>query len=97
MWFCSTFFVKVHKAFHPIHDGGQKVSPTPLTIFSPVTSTNVRINPQHFPTFILNPFATLVLNFKFVPSANPKLLNLNQGHPSKKSGFSGQILINLRL
>ena len=43
-----------------------------------------------------NPFATLVESFKFVPRASPKLLNLNQDHTSK-SGFSGQILIKLRL
>ena len=26
-------------------------------------------------------------NFKFLPSASPKLLNLNQNHPSKKRFF----------
>ena len=36
-----------------------------------------------FLNFTFNPFSTLVQNFKFVPSANPKLLNLNKGHPSK--------------
>ena len=35
-------------------------------------------------TFNFSPFATLVQNFKFVPSASPKLLNLNQDHPLKK-------------
>ena len=34
-------------------------------------------------TFNFYPFATLVKNFKLLPSASPKLLNLNQGHPSK--------------
>ena len=34
---------------------------------------------------------------KAIPSASPKLLNLNQEHPTKKIGFSGQILIKLRL
>ena len=74
--------------------GGQKGSPTS---FSPVTSTNLEISPQNFLTFSFNPFATLVQNFKFVPSVSPKLLNLNQDHPSKKSHFSGQILIKSRL
>ena len=37
---------------------------------------------------MFNPFATLVQNFKFVPSASHKLLSLNHNHPSKKSGFS---------
>ena len=63
---------------------GQK---SPHTSFSPVTSTNVRFGPQNFLTFNFNPFATLVQNFKFVPSASPKLLNLNQDHPSKKAIF----------
>ena len=53
----------------------------------PVTSTNVEFGPKNFLTFSFNPFATLVQNFKFVPSANPKLLNLNQDHPSKKVIF----------
>ena len=63
--------------------GGQKGPP--LLVFPTVTSTNVEFGPQNFLTFIFNPFATLVQNFKFVPSANPKLLNLNQDHPSKKA------------
>ena len=62
--------------------GGQK---SPPTSFSPVTSTNVRFGPQKFPTFSFHPFATLKQNFKSVPS--PKLLNLNQDHPSKKAIF----------
>ena len=71
--------------FNPIQDGvGQKGPPTS---FFPVTSTNVRIGPQNFLTFSFNPFATLVQNFKFVPSASPKLLNLNQDHPSGKAIF----------
>ena len=57
------------------------------TSFSPVTSTNVEIGPQNFLIFIFNLFATLVQNFKFVPSANRKLLNFNQDHPSKKVIF----------
>ena len=52
------------------------------TSFSPVTSTNVGFGPQNFLTFSFNPFATLVQNFKFVAEASPKLLNLNQDHPS---------------
>ena len=59
----------------------------PPTSFSPVTSTNVRFGPQNFLTFSFNPFVTLVQNFKFAPSASPKLLNLNQDHPSKKAIF----------
>ena len=59
----------------------------PPTSFSPVTSTNVGFGPQNILTFSFNPFVTLVQNFKFVPTASPKLLNLNQDHPSKKVVF----------
>ena len=65
--------------------GGAKKAPP--TSFSPVISTNVWIGPYNFLTFSFNPFATLVQNFKFVPSASPKLLNLNQDHLSKKAIF----------
>ena len=58
--------------------GGQKC---------PQTSTNVGISPQNFLTFSFNPFDRLVQNFKFVPCASPKLLNLNQDHPSKEGFF----------
>ena len=59
----------------------------PPNSFSPVTSTNVGIGPYNFLTFSFNPFATLVQNFKFIPSASPKLLTLHQDHPSKKVTF----------
>ena len=75
-------------------NGGAKIS---LTNFPRVTSTNVRTSPKNFLTFSFNPFATLVWNVKAISSASHKLLNFNQDHPSKKSGFSGQILIKLRL
>ena len=61
--------------------------PPPPTRFSPVTSANVGFGPQNLLTFCFNSFATLVQNFKFVSSASPKLLNLNQDHPSKKRFF----------
>ena len=64
--------------------GGKKASPTS---FSPVTSTNVGFGRQNFLTFSFNPFVKIVKYFKFVPSASPKLLNLNQDHPSKKRFF----------
>ena len=53
---------------------------TPIS-FSPVTATNVRISHQNILTFSFNSFTT---NCKVIPSASPKLLNLNQDHPSKK-------------
>ena len=66
---------------------GGGVGEGPPTSFSPVTSTNVGFGPKNFLTFSFNPFVTLAKNFKFVPSASPKLLNLNQDHPSKKQFF----------
>ena len=64
--------------------GGQKASPTS---FFPVTSANIGIGRQNFLTFTFDPFATLVLNFKAIPRASPKLLNLNQDHLWKKRFF----------
>ena len=49
----------------------------PSSSFSSVTSTNIGISRQNFLTFSFNPFAKLVEKFKLVPSASPKLLNLN--------------------
>ena len=63
---------------------GQKGPPTSC---APVTSTNVAFSPQNSLTFSFDPFATLVQNFKFLPSVSPKLLSLNQDHPSKKRIF----------
>ena len=57
------------------------------TSFSPVTSTNVNFGPQNFLTFSFHPFATPVQNFKFIASARPKLVNLDQDHPSKNRFF----------
>ena len=62
--------------------------------FSAVTSTNVGISSKIFLTFSFNPFATLVGNFKFMPSANSKLLNSNQDRPSKKAVFLVKSLWN---
>ena len=59
----------------------------PRTSFSPVTSTNVGVIPQNFLTFSFNPFTTMLQNFKLVPDVSPKLLNLNQDHPSIKAVF----------
>ena len=60
---------------------GGRAKKAPPTNFSPVTSTNVEFGPQNFLAFSFNAFTTLVQNFKFVPSANPKLLKLNQATP----------------
>ena len=66
-------------------EGGKKAPPP--TSFSPATSTNVGISPQNFLTFSFNPSPTLLQNFKFVLSAIPELLNLNQDHSSKNAFF----------
>ena len=68
-------------------------SAPPPTSFPLLTSTNVGISRQNSLSFSFSPFATLVQHFKFVPSVSPKLLNLNQDHPTTK-WFFGQILIN---
>ena len=84
-WWKTTKFYET-QLFNPVQDrdaevGEQKGSPTN---FSPVTSKNVGLSPQNFLSFSFNPFVTLMQNFKFIPSVSPKLLNLNQDHPSKK-------------
>ena len=56
-------------------------------VFFLVTSTNVGIGPKDFLIFSSNPFATLLQNSKVIPSVSPKLLCLNQEHPSKKLAF----------
>ena len=71
--------------FQPYSGWGSKKPPP--SSFSPVTSVNVGFGPQSFVTFSFNPFATLVQNFKVLPSASPKLLNFNQDNSSKKAIF----------
>ena len=85
-WRCFQFF----NGINPIQDeavwegGGKKALPTS---FLSVTSTDVEFGRQNFLNFSFNPFAWLVQNSKFVLSANPKLLSLNQDWPSKKAIF----------
>ena len=74
--------------------GGEECAKEPPDSFFPVTSTNVRISPQNFLTFSFNPFENLVQNFKYAPSASPKLLNLNKYQPSKKAVFLVKSLQN---
>ena len=73
------------KHVNPIQDEeGEGQQKCPTTSFSSITSGNLGISHQIVLTFRLNPFATLVQNLTFVPSASLKLLNLNQDHLSKK-------------
>ena len=57
------------------------------TSFSPVTSTNVGISSKNFLTFSFNIFATMVWNFKAIPSASPKLLAWIKTFPQNKWFF----------
>ena len=75
---------------------GEAKSPPP-TSFSPVTSTNVRINPQNFLTFSVNPFYHIGVQFQGYTLCRSKIIELEPRTPLKKSGFSGQILIKLSL
>ena len=70
--------------------GGVQKGPT--TTFSHITSTNIGISSENFLTFSFSHFSTLALNFNLIPSASPKLLNLNQKHLSEKLLFC-QIVI----
>ena len=46
-----------------------------------------RTNHKNYFTFSFDTFATLVQSFKVIPSASPKILNLNQDYHSKKVFF----------
>ena len=67
--------------------GGEQKLPA---IFSPRASTNVGISPQQFLTFSFNPLATLVWNFKAIPSDSPNFIELEPRLSCQKGGFSGQ-------
>ena len=94
-FYLHIFVFNIFWAFNPIQDGGgEECAKEPPDSFFPVTSTNVRISPQNFLTFSFNPFENLVQNFKYAPSASPKLLNLNKYQPSKKAVFLVKSLQN---
>ena len=67
----------------------------PPTSFSSVTSANVRIYPQNFLTFSFNPFATL--KFQVRTLSQSQIIELEPRPLLKKSRFSAQILIKLKL
>ena len=76
---------KLLNYFNPILDeGGKKVPPTS---FFPRAYTNIGTSLKNFLIFSFNLFPTLVQNFKAIPSASLKLLNLNQEHSSEKLFF----------
>ena len=86
-----------HAGFQSIQDGGGEPSPPPAplhTSFSFVTSKNVGFGSQNFLNFSFNSFATLVQNFKLVPGASPKLLNLNQAN-KKRFFWSNPYMLRL--
>ena len=65
---------------NPINDrGGAEKDPSYQ--FFPCNFNKLRISSQNFLTLSFNHFAILVKTFKAIPSANPKLLNLNLAHP----------------
>ena len=70
---------------NPIQDGGGQKGP-PYQFF-PCNFYKEGFGPKNFLTFSFNHFATLVQNFKLVPSASLKFLNSNQDHPSKRAIF----------
>ena len=81
------FFSVDYRSINPIQNGGVKEKGGGAGVQKKPPSTNARIILQNFLTFSFNPFGRLVQNFKFIPSAAPKFLNLNQDHPSKKGVF----------
>ena len=59
------------------------VGKKPFTSFFTVVSTNMRLSLQNFFIFGFNLLTMLMKNVQVTPSANPKLFNLNQEHPTK--------------
>ena len=47
-------------------------------------SAKVEFSPPNLLTSSFNFFSTLLSNFKYIPNVSPKLLNLNQEHPTIK-------------
>ena len=84
----TIYSTETGKSFNPNQNGlwgsGKKGPPTS---FSLKISTKIGIISQNFLTLIFNPFATLPQNTKAIPSATPKLLNLNQDHSPQKVVF----------
>ena len=87
--------------YYPYYDGGggQKGLSTSFFI---LTSTNVGIIPKNYLqlkviTFSYNPFTILVQHFKAIPSAGPKLLNLNLDQTSKtifrSNSYKSEVMI----
>ena len=71
--------------------GGAVEGKRPFYQLSPVTSTNVGFRPKNFLTFSFKACVTLMSNFKAIPNANPKLLNVNQDHPAKNWYFCSNL------
>ena len=66
----------------------------PPTSFSPVTSANVGISTQNFLTFSFNHFG---VKLQVRTQYQSQIIELEPTPSLKKSSFSGQILIKLRL
>ena len=66
------------------------------TSFSAVTPINIGIRPQHFLTYSYNLFSTFV-KFQGHTYCQFQIIELEPRAPLKKIGFSGEILIKLKL
>ena len=82
-------------SLNPTQNGG-KGQKGPPTSFSPVTSTNLGISSQNFPTFSFKPLPHLC-KFQRHTYCQSQIIELEPRLPLKKIVFSGQVLIKLRL
>ena len=83
----------IHETSFKLRGGGRgrRRGKGPSTSFPPVTSTNVGFRPKNFLTFSFKACTTLISNFKAIPNANLKLLNVNQDHPAKNWYFCSNL------
>ena len=75
----------------------KSLAPSFKRFFSHVTSTNEGNSHQKFLTFSFNAYATMVSNFKVIPSPSPQIIEPETRPPFKKVLYSGQIIITLRV
>ena len=68
-----------------------------MTSTTKSASKNVRINPKTFLTFSFNPFCHIGVRFEGYTLCQSQIIDLESRSTLKKSGFSVQIIIKLRL
>ena len=71
--------------------------PPTTTNFLTVTYKNVGLTPKKFLTFSFDPFFHTSVKFQVRTYCQSEIIELEPRPPFKKSRFSGQILIKLRL